>query len=102
VIGINGKNAKCRQPVTPGKYDQEIIKEFPLEELVLVVSFGEPIYPVLTHVERIARGGPDKPYHIVINVDNYHALQLLLYACERKVDAIYIDPPYNTGARDWK
>src|SRR5437667_9482179 len=46
VIGINGKKAKCRQPVTRSKYDQEIIKEFPLEELVLVVSFGEPIYPI--------------------------------------------------------
>src|SRR6266496_1493736 len=102
VIGINGKKAKCRQPVTPGKYDQEIIKEFPLEELVLVVSFGEPIYPILTPIDRIQRGGPDKPWHILINADNYHALQLLLYSHERRVDLIYIDPPYNTGARDWK
>ncbi len=102
VIGINGKKAKCRQPVTPGKYDQEIIKEFPLEELVLVVSFGEPIYPILTPIDRIQRGGPDKPWHILVNADNYHALQLLLYSHERRVDLIYIDPPYNTGARDWK
>jgi adenine-specific DNA-methyltransferase len=102
VIGINSKKAKCRQPVTPGKYDQEIIKEFPLEELVLVVSFGEPIYPILTPIDRVERGGPDKPWQVLINADNYHALQLLLYAHERKVDLIYIDPPYNTGARDWK
>lgn len=41
-------------------------------------------------------------WHILIESDNYHALQLLnyLYAC--KVDCIYIDPPYNTGAKDWK
>lgn len=102
VIGINGKKAKCRQPVTPGKYDQEIIKEFPLEELVIVVSFGEPIYPILTPINRVERGGPNKPWHVLINADNYHALQLLLYSHERKVDLIYIDPPYNTGARDWK
>jgi adenine-specific DNA-methyltransferase len=102
VIGIKGKNATCRQPINPGKYDEEKKTEFPLAELVLVVSFGEPIYPVLTPVDRIARGGPDKPWHILINADNYHALQLLLYAYERKVDVIYIDPPYNTGARDWK
>jgi len=102
VIGINGKKAKCRQPVTPGKYDQEIIKEFRLEELVLVVSFGEPIYPILTPIDRVQRGGPDKPWHVLINADNYHALQLLLYSHERKVDVIYIDPPYNNRARDWK
>ena len=38
----------------------------------------------------------------MINAENYHALQLLLYTHEGKVDAIYIDPPYNSGARDWK
>lgn len=102
VIGINGKKAKCRQPIMPGKYDQEIIREFRLEELVLVVSFGEPIYPILTPIDRVERGGPDKPWHVLINADNYHALQLLLYSHERKVDLIYIDPPYNTGAKDWK
>ncbi len=29
-------------------------------------------------------------------------MQLLLYTHEGKIDAIYIDPPYNTGARDWR
>src|ERR1019366_835679 len=33
---------------------------------------------------------------------NFHALQVLLYCYEGQVDVIYIDPPYNTGARDWK
>ena len=28
VIKINGKKAKCRQPITLGKYDQEVVKEF--------------------------------------------------------------------------
>jgi adenine-specific DNA-methyltransferase len=102
VIGIKGKSATCRQPINPGKYDEGKKKDFPLAELVLVVSFGEPIYPILTPVDRVARGEPDKPWHILINADNYHALQLLLYSYERKVDVIYIDPPYNTGARDWK
>ena len=63
---------------------------------------GDPIYPALVPVDRIARGGPDKPWHMLINADNFHALQLLLYCYEGKVDVIYIDPPYNTGARDWK
>jgi adenine-specific DNA-methyltransferase len=92
VVGINGNKAKCRQPVTSGKYDKEVIKEFPLGELVLVVNFGEPIYPILTPIDRVQRGGPDKPWHVLINADNYHALQLLLYTHERKIDLIYIDP----------
>jgi adenine-specific DNA-methyltransferase len=102
VIQITGKKAKCRQPVNPTKYDQELLKDFASDELVLVVSFGEPIYPVLTPIDRVARGGLHKPWHALVNADNYHALQLLLYTYERKVDVIYIDPPYNTGARDWK
>ena len=76
--------------------------EMPVAELVVVRSFGDPIYPALVPVDRVARGGPDKPWHMLINADNFHALQLLLYAYESKVDVIYIDPPYNTGARDWK
>src|SRR5690606_36163765 len=49
------------------------------------------------------RRGPDsKPAHAVINAENFHALQLLTYTHAGKVDLIYIDPPYNTGARDWK
>lgn len=76
--------------------------EVPVVELVVVRSFGDPIYPALVPVDRVARGGPDKPWHMLINADNFHALQLLLYAYEGKVDVIYIDPPYNSGARDWK
>lgn len=72
-----------------------------VEELVVVRQFGEPIYPGLKSVGRIERGG-DKPFHTVINGENYHALETLLYAYEGKVDCIYIDPPYNTGAKDWK
>lgn len=101
-VGLSGKKARCRQPINPGKYGEEKTEEFPVAELVLVVSFGEPIYPVLTPVDRIARGGPDKPWHVLINADNYHALQLLLYGYERKVDVFYIDPPYNTRDKDWK
>lgn len=40
--------------------------------------------------------------HILIEWDNYHALSVLAYTHDKKVDIIYIDPPYNTGATDWK
>src|SRR3989344_2834630 len=38
----------------------------------------------------------------LIEGDNYHALSVLNYTHKGKIDVIYIDPPYNTGARDWK
>jgi adenine-specific DNA-methyltransferase len=47
------------------------------------------------------RGG-DKPCHTVINGENYHVLKALTWTHRGKIDAIYIDPPYNTGAKDWK
>ena len=73
----------------------------PAQDLVVIKKFGEPIYPSLTPVDRVTRA-PGKPYHTLINADNFHALQLLQYAYAGQVDVIYIDPPYNTGARDWK
>ena len=42
------------------------------------------------------------PYHFIIEGDNLQALYLLEKTHRGKVDCIYIDPPYNTGARDWK
>ena len=72
-----------------------------VEDLVVVAEFRDPIYPGLVSTGSIERGG-ERPFHIVINAENFHALQVLLYTHEGKVDAIYIDPPYNRGARDWK
>ncbi len=72
-----------------------------VKDLVVVKRFGEPIYPTLTPVARLTRA-EGKPYHTIINAENFHALQLLLYCYAGQVDVIYIDPPYNTGARDWK
>ena len=73
----------------------------PLDDLVVVAEFGEPVYPGLTRLGSIDRGG-DKPAHLVINAENHHALEMLQFTHAGKVDCIYIDPPYNTGAKDWK
>lgn len=95
VVEIMGNTARLA-PEPEGQ--EETVK---LDELVVVKRFGEPIYPALTPRDRVERA-PDKPWHTIINADNFHALQLLLYCYEGMVDVIYIDPPYNTGARDWK
>ena len=59
--------------------------------------------PVLKEVtEKAVTNEDGKPTHILIEGDNYHALTCLNYTHKRKVDVVYIDPPYNTGARDWK
>lgn len=54
--------------------------------------------PILEEVPKKAiRGDENKPTHILIEGDNYHALTCLNYTHRGKVDVIYIDPPYNTG-----
>lgn len=42
------------------------------------------------------------PNHILIEGDNLHALTALTFTHENKIDVIYIDPPYNTGNKDFK
>lgn len=75
--------------------------EIAVADLVVVAEFRDYIYPGLVSTGRVERGG-DKPFHTVINGENFHVLEALTYTHRGKIDAIYVDPPYNTGARDWK
>lgn len=72
-----------------------------LSEMLVLAELGRPIYPALTSVGVVTHS-KDRPFHAVVNAENYHALQLFTYSFAGQVDCIYIDPPYNTGARDWK
>jgi adenine-specific DNA-methyltransferase len=72
-----------------------------LDDLVVIAEFGDIIYPGLVSTGKVSRGG-EEPSHSVINGENYHVLKALTWTHRGKVDAIYIDPPYNTGAKDWK
>ena len=71
-----------------------------VDDLVVVAEFRDPIYPGLVSIGKVERGG-SAPYHAVINAENYHALQTLLFTHRANVDCIYIDPPYNTGNEGW-
>ena len=82
--------------------DRSATSEFVVEDLVCVAEFGEPIYPYLKPLDTVCNAPDSDLWHTLIEADNYHALQLLEYLYAGKVDCIYIDPPYNTGARDWK
>lgn len=77
-------------------------KSFNVSDLVVIAEFGTPIYPYLKPIDSICNAPDSDLWHTLIEADNYHALQLLEYLYAGKVDCIYIDPPYNTGARDWK
>ncbi len=58
--------------------------------------------PVLEEdISRRIEASEDDLTHILIEGDNYHALSVLAYTHEKKVDVIYIDPPYNTGNKDF-
>jgi adenine-specific DNA-methyltransferase len=72
-----------------------------LDDLAVIAEFRDTIYPGLVSTGKV-QGGGDKPFHTVINGENYHVLKALTYTHRGKVDAVYIDPPYNGGAKDWK
>ena len=59
--------------------------------------------PVLKEVKgkEIRDKTEGKPTNILIEGDNYHALSVLNYTHQGKIDVIYIDPPYNTGNKDF-
>jgi adenine specific DNA methylase mod len=86
--------------VRKGSKEEPVI--FPVSDIVRVAEFGEPIYPYLKPLDSVCNAPDSDLWHTLIEADNYHALQLLEYLYAGKVDCIYIDPPYNTGARDWK
>lgn len=96
VSAIKDGIATCYHKVTAQ------MEEIPVDELVSVAQFGEPIYPYLKPIDSVCNAPNSDLWHTLIEADNYHALQLLEYLYAGKVDCIYIDPPYNTGARDWK
>lgn len=59
--------------------------------------------PVLVEVKdrALTDAGPDAPNHILIEGDNLEALATVAYTHAGKIDVIYIDPPYNTGNKDF-
>lgn len=76
-------------------------QQVPVSDLVVVRRFGDPVFPGLVSVGKVETA-EGQPWNIAINAENYHALEALTYTCAGQVDVIYCDPPYNTGATDWK
>lgn len=67
-----------------------------------VVEMCKEKLPILKEVKgKEVMTGPGKPVNLLIEGDNYHALSVLNYTHAKKVDVVYIDPPYNTGNKDF-
>lgn len=97
VKDINGDKLICEK-----QDDSREIVELNRKDVVAVAQFGQPIYPYLKPMDAVKNAPDSDLWHTLIEADNYHALQLLVYLYGGMVDCIYIDPPYNTGAKDWK
>lgn len=93
---ISKSKATCVHTVT----NEE--QTFNISDLICVAKNGEPIYPCLKFIDSVQKAPDSNLWHTLIEADNYHALQLLAYLYPGMVDCIYIDPPYNSGATDWK
>jgi len=69
------------------------------EEVVEMCKEKLPVLKEVKNKEIIT--DKDEPVNLLIEGDNYHALSVLNYTHAKKVDVIYIDPPYNTGNKDF-
>ena len=108
VLGIEGDTAVVRRvqapdgsPLSDEQQSEGSEERLPANKLVVLAGFGEPIYAGFRRLGSIGRGG-DKPSHIVVKGENYHVLEAMQFTHPGRIDCIYIDPPYNSGARDWK
>lgn len=77
----------------PKKYG--LVWEEKTEEVVEICKKKLPIVKGVKNKEIIT--DRNKPVNLLIEGDNYHALSVLNYTHAKKIDVIYIDPPYNTG-----
>lgn len=109
---VSVRNGKANETYTVLKIENDIATclprnskeavKFSVDKLVTTAELGDPIYPCLQPLGVVCNAMDSELWHTLIEADNYHALQLLEYLYAGKVDCIYIDPPYNTGAKDWK
>jgi adenine-specific DNA-methyltransferase len=96
----NGRGTATVERAAPGETGPER-REVDLADLVVIAEFRDIVYPGLVSTGVVTRA-VGRPSHIVINGENFHALQALTFSHRGSIDVIYIDPPYNSGARDWK
>lgn len=96
VLSVDGNMAHCISNADESHCD------FCIDDIVVIAEADERVFPYLREIDRVCGSPESDVWHMLIEADNYHAMQMLKRMYKGKVDCIYIDPPYNTGARDWK
>jgi len=83
------------------KNSQEMLDAFVNWENV-PENFVPKQFPVLKEVKnKEIETDKVKPANLLLEGDNYHSLAVLNFTHQNKVGCIYIDPPYNTGSKDF-
>ena len=76
-----------------------LVWEYKPEEVVEMCKEKLPVVKEVKNREIITN--KNNSVNLLIEGDNYHALSVLNYTHAKKIDVIYIDPPYNTGNKDF-
>ena len=84
------------------KHRYGLVWENKQEDVAELCDSALPVLHEVTSKEIATAKDQDAPVNILIEGDNYHSLFVLNFTHKRKIDLIYMDPPYNTGAKDWK
>lgn len=64
---------------------------------------SENKFPVLKEIKsKTIINDKNDNTNLLIEGDNYHSLATLSFTHNKSIDVIYIDPPYNTGAKTWR
>lgn len=81
-----------------GKFGLIWDREKEPEKIVLECDKNIPVLKSISEKDINTNSGTN---HILIEGDNFHSLSILNYTHQEKIDVIYIDPPYNTGNKDF-
>ena len=95
---LKAENERLKKELKKKKKYGLVWEEKP-EEVVEMCKEKLPVLKEVKNKEIIT--DKDKPVNLLIEGDNYHALSVLNYTHAKKVDVIYIDPPYNTGNKNF-
>lgn len=94
MIAIN----QIQKELTSKKYG--LVWEEHDEEVFTMMNHSIPVFS--EEYDREIMMDESFPYNFILEGDNLHSLTLLEKTLRHQIDVIYIDPPYNTGAKDWK
>ena len=108
MVGLHGKTAtlrKVRNPdgstLSPQQAAEVTDESASLDAIVVLADFSDAVFPGLRPLGSVPRGG-EETSQVVISGENHHVLEALQFTHPGAIDCVYIDPPYNSRARDWK